>query len=29
MLETRLPVVNDPDYERLLASPRERVRDTS
>ena len=29
MLESRLPVVNNPDYERLLASARERVRDNS
>ena len=27
MLESRLPIVNNPDYERLLASARERVRD--
>ena len=29
MLDSRLPIVNNPEYERLLASARERVRDHS
>ena len=29
MLESRLPIVDNPDYERLLASARERVRDNT
>jgi hypothetical protein len=29
ILESSLPIVNNPDYERLLASARERVRDQS